>query len=300
MVSDPTREGNVLDIFLTNSLTLVESVNVTTGISDHDIVVADVKIRPNIQKLKPCTVHLCSKADWDSIKQEMQFFQSSVLDSCEGKNTETLWTELKANVDFLIDKYVPAKVLRGRKNLPWVTSEIKRMMNKRDRLYQVQKSGNEHDRALFKKAKYKGECKLKTAYNNYLMIVTLFLAQTQRNSSLIWKTVDKTLRALHHSVKMVNCKQTMSRKQTFWTKHFSLYLLQSHLWNSSSCVYRKYETFKTQVYTLLVIFHQILTAITTTCLISVFQWMAFRSYYRTWNQTKPPVQTVSSHSSSKS
>ena len=68
MVSDPTREGNVLDLFLTNSPTLVESVNVTTGISDHDVVVADVKIRPNIQKLKPRIVHLYSKADWDSIK----------------------------------------------------------------------------------------------------------------------------------------------------------------------------------------------------------------------------------------
>ena len=97
----------------------------------------------------------------------MHYFQSSFLDSCEGKSTETLWTELKAKVDFLIDKYVPAKVLRGRKNLPWVTSEIKRMINKRDRLYQVQKSGNEHDRALFKKAKDEVHCKLKTNYNNY-------------------------------------------------------------------------------------------------------------------------------------
>ena len=42
------------------------------------------------------------------------------------------------------------------------------MINKRDRLYQVQKSDNEHDRALFKKAKYEVDCKLKTAYNNYL------------------------------------------------------------------------------------------------------------------------------------
>ena len=133
MVSDPTGECNVLDLFLTNSLTLVESVSITTGISDHDVVMADVKIRPNIQKLKPRTVHLYSKADGDSIKQEIHDFQSSFLDSCEGKGTETLWTELKAKVNFLTDK----KVRRGRKNLPWVTSEIKRMINKRDRLYQV-------------------------------------------------------------------------------------------------------------------------------------------------------------------
>ena len=119
------------------------------------------------------------------------------------------------------------------------------------------------------------------------MIVTLFLAQTRRNSSLFWKILDNTLRPLHHSFQMVNCIQTMSKKQTFWTNNFSLYLLQSKLWNSSSCVSWKYETFKTQVYTLLVIFHQVLTAITATFLMSVFQWLTFRSYYRTWNQTRP-------------
>ena len=77
---------------------------------------------------------------------------------------------VKAAVDTLIRKYVPSKVLRGKKNLPWVTREIKRMMNKRDRLYQVQKrTSNENDRCQFKKAKYTYTLsKLKTAYNSYL------------------------------------------------------------------------------------------------------------------------------------
>ena len=91
MVSDPTRECNVLDLFLTNSPTLVESVSVTTGTSDHDVVVADVKIRPNNQKLKPRTVHLYSKADVDSIKQEIHDFQSSFQQ--EGKSRLSNWQE---------------------------------------------------------------------------------------------------------------------------------------------------------------------------------------------------------------
>ena len=95
----------------------MESVNITTGI-DHDVVVTDVKLRPTITKLKPRTEHLYSSADWDSIKHEMLYFQPSFLAACEGKSAETLWTELNVIVDFLIDKYLPAKVLRGRKNLP--------------------------------------------------------------------------------------------------------------------------------------------------------------------------------------
>ena len=171
------------------------------------------------------------------------------------------------------------------------------MINKRDRLYQVQKSDNEHDTTLFKKAKYEVDCKLKTAYKNYLNSLVGHHDDID-DSDTVPRSVTKKLFSFlkncrQHSqataplIPKVNCIQTMSKKQTFWTKNFSLCLLQSQLWNSSSCV-RKYQTFKTQVYTLLVIFHQVLTAITATFLMSVFQWMTFRSYYRTWNQTRPP------------
>ena len=47
----------------------------------------------------------------------------------------TIWQEFKAAVDTLIGKYVPSKILRGKKNLHCVTQEIKRMTNKRDHLY---------------------------------------------------------------------------------------------------------------------------------------------------------------------
>ena len=64
-------------------------------------------------------------------------FQTTFLSTCAGKCTEQLWQELMGEVDTLISKYVPTKTLRGRKNLPWVTQEIRRKMNQRDHLYQV-------------------------------------------------------------------------------------------------------------------------------------------------------------------
>ena len=38
MVHKATRQGNILDLFLTTNHTLVNSVNITPGLSDHDIV----------------------------------------------------------------------------------------------------------------------------------------------------------------------------------------------------------------------------------------------------------------------
>ena len=77
--------------------------------------------------------------------------------------------EFKGETETLIDRYVPTKTSRGRKNLPWVTQEIKRKMNRRDHLYQVQKSsGKASDCQLFKQAKYEVDCMTKTSYNSYL------------------------------------------------------------------------------------------------------------------------------------
>ena len=56
----------------------------------------------------------------------MQKFQSSFLSTCEGKSTEKLWQEFKGEIDKIVDTYVPTKTLRGKKNLPWVTQEIRR------------------------------------------------------------------------------------------------------------------------------------------------------------------------------
>ena len=97
------------------------------------------------------------------------FSHHSYLSTCEGKSTEKLWQEFKGEIDKIVDSYVPTKTLRGKKNLPWVTQEIRRKMNQRDHLYQVQKNtGKEEDRQKFKKVKYEADSMIKTSHNSYL------------------------------------------------------------------------------------------------------------------------------------
>ena len=115
MICKPTPENNILDLFITNSPTLVDSVNVVPGIVDHQAVLAVVRLRPSIQKVKPRTVPLYSKANWDGMKEDRLTFQSSFLSTCEGKSTEQLWQEFKGEVDMLINRYIPTKIIGGRK-----------------------------------------------------------------------------------------------------------------------------------------------------------------------------------------
>ena len=172
MVSEPTQESNILDLFLTNSPTLVDSFSVIPGIAYHSTVNGVVRLRSTIQKVNPRTVHMYSKADWEGIRQGMQGFQATFLATCEGKSTEQLWQEFVmfiGDTETLICRYVPTKTLRGRKSLPWITQEIRRKMNRQDRLYQIQKSTDKDShRQLFKKVKYEADCMAKTSYNIYL------------------------------------------------------------------------------------------------------------------------------------
>ena len=50
--------------------------------------------------------------------------------------------------------------------MPWITQEIRREMNRLDRLYQIQKStGKDSHRQLFKEVKYEVACMTKTPFN---------------------------------------------------------------------------------------------------------------------------------------
>ena len=71
-MTSPTRGQNILDLFLTTNPTLVDNVSITPGLSDHDIVLIQVNVKPEVLKQVPRNIHLCKKADWDQLKQSMR------------------------------------------------------------------------------------------------------------------------------------------------------------------------------------------------------------------------------------
>ena len=50
LVTTPTREKNILDLFLTNNPTRIESIKVIPGISDHEAVLVEGCITPATNK----------------------------------------------------------------------------------------------------------------------------------------------------------------------------------------------------------------------------------------------------------
>ena len=67
-----TQGQNILDLFLTTNPTLVDNVSITPGLPDHDIVLTQVNVKPEVLKQVPCNIHLYKKADWKQLKQSMR------------------------------------------------------------------------------------------------------------------------------------------------------------------------------------------------------------------------------------
>ena len=68
-IDKPTRGGNILDLLFTNNKSTLQHLQL--GKSDHDIIYAEINVRPN----RVCTPHRkvfsFRKANWDGIKRKL-------------------------------------------------------------------------------------------------------------------------------------------------------------------------------------------------------------------------------------
>ena len=169
MVTTPTRGENILDLFCCSNPTLVSKVSVIPGISDHCAVYAESSIRTKVSHCKPRNITLYNKADWDGLKLKMATYSESVL-SDPGKYTvESLWTELKRQIEDGINQSIPSKTVSGKNKLPWVTQDIKRLIRKRDKSYYRQRRTKDpSDRAYYKTLKHLVQRKMKVWYSKYI------------------------------------------------------------------------------------------------------------------------------------
>ena len=169
VVTEPTRKDNILDLFLTTNPTLINKVNCSPGLGDHDVVSAEALLKPTLHKQKPRKVFIFSKADWPTLKAKMKLYQQSFLSNHYGQTVEQLWTVFTTTLDKLVQECIPAKLIRGNSSLPWITQEIKRLIRKRDSLYRkFKRSGDSDIKTKFQTLRQQIKKKIKDSYQAYL------------------------------------------------------------------------------------------------------------------------------------
>lgn len=115
------------------------------GISDHQCVPTRLDSPClNAPVVRPITVYLYDRGNFDSISFALEKYFETFETRSASTNIDDLWFLFKHKLLALIDPYIPFKILsaKQRKNKPWLTKEIKTLINKRTRIfkqYNIQK-----------------------------------------------------------------------------------------------------------------------------------------------------------------
>ena len=125
-----------LDLIVTTNPQLISSIEAKPGISDHNIVIFDINMKPKLQFKPPRKIFTFQRADVEDLKRKVEAFSQEFLSSNPSANTvDTNWATIKNNLHEIMLNNVPWKLSRGKRHLPWITRDIKRQMRKRDKLH---------------------------------------------------------------------------------------------------------------------------------------------------------------------
>ena len=134
LVLEPTRQGNILDLMITNVPDLIPRVEVIPGLSDHSIVYIELKVKPDRKMNAPRQIPLYKHANWEELRNEMNQLKCRFEDPEDDRNAEDLWIDFKTTLINCIEKHIPKKTAKPRDSLPWIDSDTRKLMNKRDKL----------------------------------------------------------------------------------------------------------------------------------------------------------------------
>ena len=131
MQREPTRGQNLVNFFCCNKPSLVKSITSLPGISDHNIVLADCKLKPSIITKPQRKIYQWSKADWRSLREQTVVFAEDFLASATTRSVNENYIKFRTYLEEVIENKIPSKLSSKRFKLPWFNRELKRLRSKR-------------------------------------------------------------------------------------------------------------------------------------------------------------------------
>ena len=186
MVTQPTRDENTLDLFITNNPSVIDSVETVPGPADHAAVVIDGDLSAIRHHQKPRNIRLYKRADWDGLRDYIQNFD---LDKEPGQDDiESMWHTLKHLIETGTDMFIPTKKAKRKDSPPWIDADIKRLIRKRNKYFTIKNKTHcpkdiKHYKAL------KREVQRKIRQNYWTYIEELFQPNSPSISKRFWSFI---------------------------------------------------------------------------------------------------------------
>ena len=139
----PTRGNNILDLFFTNRPNLITKSTTIPGLSDHDIILTDNKLKANKISQTPRIVTIWKKADINAIKKETDTFTKKFLTQPHTPpNVEQMWTSISDHINTIMKKHIPTKTISKKFHQPWINTKLKRLSRQKQRAWAKAKASN--------------------------------------------------------------------------------------------------------------------------------------------------------------
>ena len=183
---EPTREGNILDLLITNKPGLIKSSRSVPGISDHCAVVTELDID---RRTKPRPVRQFKNANWDAIRQQIRSWWTSFSKNSPSRSVNGNWLKLKSILNQCLDKFIPTKMTSPLENQPWLSKSLLASIRKKASLYSKAKRTNKADLwAKYKLCKRQTQRAIRSARWSFLKN-KLSESLEQKNSKPLWRYI---------------------------------------------------------------------------------------------------------------
>ena len=159
--------------------------------SDHLAILTTVNIRPKAHTKPPHKVHPYKAANFDALRADMetyanQFLHSNVLARSINEN----WCEFKVALHTAMKKHIPTAMTKSRHDLPWLTTDIKQQMRRKDRCYRkARKTKTKSDWSTYQRMRQNIQALMKTAHDTYIRDVIDASLCEQGNQKKLWSFV---------------------------------------------------------------------------------------------------------------
>ena len=152
MVHFPTREKNTLDLILTTLPGQFQDFHSPDKLSDHDLVSGILKIFIPPIKTPRRKVYLYQKGDYESMRKDtLEFAKEKYFNGHSDTRSVLENFDLLASViQDLADKHIPSKTSRSFSSIPWITSEIRRKIRRKNKTHaKAKQTGSSKLRSKF-------------------------------------------------------------------------------------------------------------------------------------------------------
>ncbi|CAB3367299.1 Hypothetical predicted protein [Cloeon dipterum] len=174
----------IIDLFLSDTPTLVSSSEVTAGVSDHDALLVHLKMDSRRPTPISTTVPDWQRANWPMLNELLEVRLQAVQAK---EDLFTAWDEWKTILFECVANCVPNRRQRSKKRLlPWLDKGLKKMIKIKNSLFKIwQEEKTDEAKALFQVARKATQGAIRLAKDRWLWA----LGRGPGGAAVFWKYI---------------------------------------------------------------------------------------------------------------